>query len=436
MSGPITCGFILAHALIELAALAIVESRAMKGEYDAVLARLRERDREIESLREQRQAARVERLAAMHRRAELQQGRIARMSALAQSLGLQAPSPPATPSAVQDDNQWHAYFEALDDAARTLEATLQQSTHEQADRLREQLAQTHRAPTIDEVLSAYASQRALAPGLSANETATLQQTVARVLGRLELPPGEPLPSELEALARRIMLAASLDHGEALTSELRLAVQRAREAREVRARDANIARKLLDELGDVAPEVLIYALERVVAGITPLDEGLRKEVHRLLDIAAADREQAESKAAALVLEQSLRDLGYEVEDIDATLFVDGGTVNFRRPGWERYCVRMRVSARERTVNFNVVRARGDEENAERRRLDALAEDRWCAEFPALTRTLAARGLQLDVTRRLEAGELPVQVVDPSSVPAVRDDEQSQSAAPALKQRPIG
>jgi hypothetical protein len=109
------------------------------------------------------------------------------------------------------------------------------------------------------------------------------------------------------------------------------------------------------------------------------------------------------------------------------------VNFRRAGWDRYFVRLRVSAEERTVNFNVVRARGDEETAERRRLDALAEDRWCAEFPALMRTLAARGLTLDVTRRLGAGELPVQVVDPSTVPLVREDERAPRSAAPRKQR---
>ena len=97
------------------------------------------------------------------------------------------------------------------------------------------------------------------------------------------------------------------------------------------------------------------------------------------------------------------------------------------------MRLRVAAEERTVNFNVVRARGDEETAERRRLDALAEDRWCAEFPALMRTLAARGLTLDVTRRLRAGELPVQIVDPASVPALHDEDRPSPASTPLKQR---
>ncbi|GHU44853.1 hypothetical protein AGMMS50289_14230 [Betaproteobacteria bacterium] len=48
-------------------------------------------------------------------------------------------------------------------------------------------------------------------------------------------------------------------------------------------------------------------------------------------------------------------------------------------------------------------------------DFIAEERWCAEFPRLLATLAARGLQLDVIRQLEAGELPVQEVDAQRLP---------------------
>ena len=149
----------------------------------------------------------------------------------------------------------------------------------------------------------------------------------------------------------------------------------------------------------------------------MDAALREAAEQTLATAAADRERQEQEAATLVLQESLRDLGYEVDDIAATLFVDGGAVHFRRKGWENYFVRLRVNPRERTANFNVVRAKGDEETAERRRLDALAEDRWCAEFPRLMQTLAARGLELDVTRRLGAGEVPVQVVDGAQLPAV-------------------
>ena len=98
------------------------------------------------------------------------------------------------------------------------------------------------------------------------------------------------------------------------------------------------------------------------------------------------------------------------------------------------MRLRVDPVDRTVNFNVVRARGDEESAERRRLDALAEDRWCAEFPRLMQTLMARGLQLDVTRRLAAGEVPVQVVDRANLPAAAADEQAVKSRPPPLARP--
>ena len=100
------------------------------------------------------------------------------------------------------------------------------------------------------------------------------------------------------------------------------------------------------------------------------------------------------------------------------------------------MRLRVNPREHTVNFNVVRARGDEETAERRRLDALAEDRWCAEFPRLLQTLAARGLDLDVRRRLEAGEVPVQVVDRAGLPAIAadDDAARPRQAPRARDKP--
>lgn len=96
------------------------------------------------------------------------------------------------------------------------------------------------------------------------------------------------------------------------------------------------------------------------------------------------------------------------------------MHFRRPGWGAHMVRMRVDARAGSVNFNVVRAAEAGAN-EASVLDHLAEDRWCAEFPALLASLAARGVKLDVTRRLAAGEVPVQRVAPGSLPRFADDE---------------
>ncbi len=126
-----------------------------------------------------------------------------------------------------------------------------------------------------------------------------------------------------------------------------------------------------------------------------------------------------EAAAVIVEKALQDLGYQVEEIGATLFVEGGVVHFKRQSWGDYMVRMRVNAKTSEANFNVIRAVA-EQNNEVSLLDHLAEDRWCSEFPALMQTLAARGVHLKVTRRLEAGELPVQQVLATKLPDFADE----------------
>jgi hypothetical protein len=147
--------------------------------------------------------------------------------------------------------------------------------------------------------------------------------------------------------------------------------------------------------------------------------LRMRIQKRVETVQA---QAVQEASALVLEQSLKDLGYQVEDVSSTLFVEGGVVHFRRQGWDEHMVRMRIDAKTGTANFNVIRA-VEQANNERSVLDHLAEDRWCAEFPALLQALDVRGIHLDVTRRLEAGELPVQLVQKDRLPRFADEEEA-------------
>lgn len=375
MSGPITVTFGLDLGVLLLAQHAISEARAMKREYGEVLAQLRRREAELALTREGQEAARTERIAATRREAARLASRVERLRMVAGDLPEAAARvPQALPAAPRgdDDIAWDDYLRALDAATGELEALLLQSGGAGVRRMLEALSPTTPAPSVHDALTAYVRERQRQPGLDPDQAEQFRETAARVLARLELAPGETLPEELEALARAIVLAPSVERAEALASELRLAVQQSRDARQ---RDA----------------------------------------------------------AACVLEQSLRDLGYEVEDIEATLFADGGTVHFTRQGWENYFVRMRLDPREGTANFNVVRASRDEDTAERRRLDALAEDRWCAEFPRLMETLAARGIRMTVTRSLGAGEVPVQVVDGSSLPRMQAPENARPRAAPLARR---
>lgn len=442
MSGPITAGYVIVHGVLVLSARALKEARAMKCEYGQVLARLRERESQQAQARQGQQAARLERIAAVRSEVGRQTARYERLRSLAQAAAAHAPdigakipaSMPAPPMG-GDDVEWGTHLRTLGAAVGALESLLAATSGAFGDEVRASLAAASEARTIDEVLASYLLQRQMKPGLDSAQAERLRQTAARVLARLDLAQGELLPTDLEDLAKAILLAPTYEHAETLATELRLAVQRHREAREAQRNDAGEAGRLIEQLPADAPELLVHALELVAARVERMDPALREATKSLLAAAALDRDRHEQEAAALVLQESLRDLGYEVEDIEATLFADGGAVHFRRQGWENYFVRLRVDPREHTVNFNVVRARGDEDTAERRRLDALAEDRWCAEFPRLMRTLAARGLALDVTRRLDAGAVPVQVVDGAQLPRIVADEESARprAAPLARDR---
>ena len=433
MSGPCTCGYFLIQGLLVIAARAIEEAHAMRREYADVLAQMTERERNLARTRQSMRDARVERISAVRKEAARQSARFARLTSLADSVGAPAALAPAAPTS-DDDAAWTDYVRRLDVAVRELEAALGNAGAAFADKVRAALAATTAAPTIDEVLESYAHQRALRPGLDNTQAERFRATAARVLARLDLAEGAPLPAELEALAKEIVLAPTLERAEALATQLRLAVHEASDAHRAQRGEAEEAKAMLESMPDDAPVPLLQALEHVAAGVARLDDDLRKTSQSVLDEAAADRERAEQSAASIVLTQSLRDLGYEVEDIESTLFVDGGTAHFRRAGWENYFVRLRVDPAQHSINFNVVRASGDADSAERRRQDVLAEDRWCAEFPKLMQTLAARGLKLDVTRRLDAGAVPVQVVDAASLPQIaQEDDAAPRTAP--KARPV-
>lgn len=177
------------------------------------------------------------------------------------------------------------------------------------------------------------------------------------------------------------------------------------------------------LGPLPPAVSALIAELAQPLPDERKESLLLELRHQIQLRQA---AAFQEAQGIILEQSLKDLGYQVESVSDTLFVDGGVVHFRRPGWGDHLIRLRVSAGGGQANFNVLRAT-DDGNNERSVLDHLAEDRWCAEFPALLKALAARGVHLTVTRRLEAGELPVQLVDRQRLPRFADDEAHQPAA---------
>lgn len=441
MSGPIAVSYSLsggATALsvaplgaVFLAAAALREAEAMGQEYDAALANVSARAEALAEKRRNMQEAQLRRRAAVERETALLESRLLRLQDVAAGLAERMPAQAAAlagaillrPSAGKQEALLR-HAEDMRGEIRRLENLLAAVGETLDAQLRDTLAMamhTSSQPGLEDLLHAYAAQRSLRPGLNPQQTATFRETVARVLGRLEAPPGTALPAELETLAREIMLAPSLERAETLAVELRLRVQLYQAARAQWQAQAEEMKSWLDALPDDAPADLRNALEAAAAGLAPLTAEQQAQARQFVEAARQARLRLEQEAAALVLEQSLRDLGYEVEGIESTLFVEGGVAHFQRQGWEDYHVRLRLDPRENTLNFNVVRPRGMEESAVRKRQDFLAEERWCAEFPKLQQTLAARGISFKVLRQLEAGELPVQTVDPASLPQRREEE---------------
>ncbi len=202
-----------------------------------------------------------------------------------------------------------------------------------------------------------------------------------------------------------------------------------------ASEITVAQRLVNRISHLGtiPQPVQNLLNQLRLDLPPhrrelLENELRQQVQIHLE---QSQQHAMQQASALILRHTLKELGYQVQEFSDTLFVEGGVVHFRRHDWGSYMVRLRANEMTHTVNFNVIRAVQDAGN-ERSVLDHIAEDRWCAEFPALLKALEARGLGLDVTRRLEAGELPVQQVDCALLPTFADIESRRTDTP-LKER---
>lgn len=442
MSGPATAVFVLHPAFfvavpalgvglpaVILALEAAREAREMHREYQEVLEEIRVRASSLAKVKQEIEDARIDRRSALHKRATLAKTRLVRLRGLLTSVqdeawmqfgGGAAVGAEFAVDAETDSEAWQLQLHELEREVERLQSLVNDRILS-AEALAAQSLPDSELPSVAEAVSAYMMRRALHANLDTEVSQHIRGMVARILSRLDLDADEAVPLTLDTFANEIALAPDLQRAEALALELRLRVQRQREERARQRADVLSATELMAAMGDDAPQELRDVLERVAAGELALQDSTRELVQTALSEIEQKRERLRQEAAALLLEQSLRDLGYSVDGVESTLFIEGGVAHFQRHGWGSYFVRLRVGVEENTLNFNVVRAAVEQESAEQRRLDALAEDRWCREFPELMKTLAARGIELSVTRLLKAGEVPVQVVDARSLPAQADED---------------
>lgn len=256
----------------------------------------------------------------------------------------------------------------------------------------------------------------------------------RVLGRHAAAGWEASPPKLEHLVMEALSTRSDTRYDALATELRHQIQLMNQEQAHAQANAKKAQTLLDRLELDAPsgaDKLKQRLELVKVGALALPDDMEAQVAKAVAEAEHARARESQEAASGIVREALLDLGYEVAPIEETLFVRGGKVYFRKPGWNDYCVRLTVRPEENKINFNVIRVAGPDEDkrAAAGAADIEAENAWCSGYQQVVDTFKARGLETELTRHLPVGAVPVPVVGADEVPA------AAFGAPAKKRKPV-
>ncbi len=288
------------------------------------------------------------------------------------------------------------------------------------------------ASTAEEAMRRFVESRA--PKRSESSMTDRRAEIDRILARQGLENWKDATPKLESLVMEALSVESENRFSALATEIRLQVQEVKRREETRRADAEKAKVLLDRLELEIPsgeDSLKQRLELVRVGAILFSDDFEKMARGAIakaEVAAKVRIQT---SATNIVKETLADLGYDVAPIEETLFARGGKVYFRKAGWDNYCVRLTVRPDESKMNFNVVRIVeqvGDQESSSRE-ADIKAENAWCSGYQQFVDTLAARGLDTQLTRHLPVGAIPVQ--------AVGNDEISLAGfGPQEKKRKLG
>jgi hypothetical protein len=236
------------------------------------------------------------------------------------------------------------------------------------------------------------------------------------VGRLRDTPLKDLPTALESLIQRAVSSENVARFDMICTELRLQVQKHNERVDARHRSMSLAAEWLNRIASLDVRGrhadLREQLADVVAGFRPWDGDLEKLCKAGLTDLEGEAQRTQDAFAAKILESTLKDLGYEVEGISATLFADGGTVLFQGRSWNDHFMRMRVSPDRGSMHFNMVRSADSPASADQ---DLDMEQQWCSGYPELLSTLAARGIETTPLRSLAAGSFAVESVPPEALP---------------------
>ncbi len=153
------------------------------------------------------------------------------------------------------------------------------------------------------------------------------------------------------------------------------------------------------------------LMKVIGGLEPLTEMLRNDIARL-------REENEMnfsrQVAGEIIQDTLEEFGYTVEDEFDTLFVEGGVVHFQKPAWKTYHVRLRVNPQAGELRVHMIKE-GENNLPGQEQQDLKMETEWCVEYKELVSVLSDRGVQARPIKHYSPGAVPVQKIRPEDIP---------------------
>ena len=269
--------------------------------------------------------------------------------------------------------------------------------------------------------------------------AALVQRVTSVVGTLD-----PSIAEGELIVLRefaaTCLAAEAGTADLLFTDLRVRVDKAnrahreaaRRAAEQRAAEAAEARAFMLKLAEVARPAsgqLAKDLASVIMSEAALSDNLRAE-------AAKAVEDANRDFALTALTESLTELGYQIgEPFETTLAAKGHT--FQREEWGDYHANLRFDPDRQRLSVHMVRAGepGDQADADQLAADHAMEGEWCSEMPALLERLREKGLEVELSKRMDPGALPVQVIRAPRRAAKRSVRASSAPTVAARSIPL-
>jgi len=193
-----------------------------------------------------------------------------------------------------------------------------------------------------------------------------------------------LPKEIQISLDSLYREENLANASAKARKIRVDVSSEQKRIEgVRQQEMQDARAILDTLPLTYPAEARAVLAEAVEGRIGFDATMK---HAALEMI----EKINSAAAAQVLQKSFIDLGYDVGNIENSLFAEGGEVYLRKGEWEDgYCVKMWL--KDKRYHFFLQKT--DETSAE---YDKDMKKLWCeTDLPELQKKLKETVCELSV-----------------------------------------